>query len=310
LFENELMKDPDIIGVAAKNGGGFFTMAKVTGDSTIQFAYETIDESFLPLLKIPIIGGRNFSPDYPSDSSHSVLVNEAFVKKAGWKNPIGQIVNFFFNDNEKYTVIGVVKDYHYNSLYEKTGPQLFTMKPDNDYGVAYIKIKPNTATASLKFIESTFKNLFPLSPYSYTFKNEENIKSYDAEAKWKQIMLYSAILTIFISCIGLFGLSALSAEKRTKEIGIRKVLGASVQNVVTTLSVDFLKLVMIAMVIAVPLAWMAANKWLEKYPYRIQISWWIFAASGLLVVLVALMTVSFQAIKAAMANPVKSLRSE
>lgn len=184
------------------------------------------------------------------------------------------------------------------------------MKQGNDFGTAYIKIKPNTATASLKYIAATFKKTFPLSPYSYTFMNDQNIKNYEAEAKWKQIMLYSAILTIFISCIGLFGLSVLSAEKRTKEIGIRKVLGASVQSVVTTLSVDFLKLVMIAMIIAIPLAWMAANKWLEKYPYRIQISWWLFASAGLLVIFIALLTVMYQAIKAAIANPVESLRSE
>lgn len=309
LFRYELMKNPDIIGVTAKNGGSWSTQARVNNDSSIQFAYETVDESFLPLLKIPIVEGRNFSKDYPSDSSHSVLVNEAFVKKAGWKNPLGQTVDFFYR-KEKYTVIGVVKDYHYQSLYQKTGPQLFTMRLGNDYGTEYIKIKPNTTSTSLKYIASTFKKLFPINPYSYTFKNDENIKNYEAEAKWKQIMLYSAILTIFISCIGLFGLSVLSAEKRTKEIGIRKVLGASIQSVVTSLSVDFLKLVMIAMVIAIPLAWLAASKWLEKYPYRIQITWWIFAAGGLLVILIALITVSFQAIKAAMANPVESLRSE
>lgn len=310
LFRNELMKDPNIVGVTAKNRGFWTTQARVNGDSSIEFAYETVDESYLPLLKIPIIEGRNFSAAFPSDSSNSVLVNESFVKKAGWKNPIGQIVNFWYRNNEKYTVIGVVKDYHYNSLYEKTGPQLFTMKNDNDYGTSYIKIKSNTATTSLKYIAATFKKIFPLSPYSYTFKNDENIKNYEAEAKWKQIMLYSAILTIFISCIGLFGLSVLSAEKRTKEIGIRKVLGASVRSVVTALSVDFLKLVIIAMAIAIPLAWWAANRWLEKYPYRIQINWWIFTAGGLLVICIALITVSFQAIKAAIANPVDSLRSE
>ncbi len=309
LLRYELMKNPDIIGVAPKNGGFWSTQAKVNNDSSLQFAYATVDESFLPLLKIPIIEGRNFSEDYPSDSSHSVLVNESFVKKAGWKNPIGQTVDFFYR-NEKYTVIGVVKDYHYQSLYQKIDPQLFTMKPGNDYGTSYIKIKPNTASASLKYIAATFKKLFPLSPYSYIFKNEQNIKNYEAEAKWKQIMLYSAILTIFISCIGLFGLSVLSAEKRTKEIGIRKVLGASIRSLVTALSVDFLKLVMIAMIIAIPLAWLAANKWLEKYPYRIHLNWWIFVSAGLLVILIALITISFQAIKAAIANPVKSLRTE
>ena len=204
----------------------------------------------------------------------------------------------------------MVKDYHFQSLNQKITPQLFTMKTGNDYGMAFIKIKPNTETGSLKHIETTFKKLFPRNPYTYTFKDQENMKEYEAEAKWKQIMLFSAILTIFISCIGLFGLSVLSAEKRTKEIGIRKVLGASVNHVVTILSKDFVKLVVIALIIAIPTAWIAANKWLQNYPYRITLSWWLFASAGILVILIALLTVSFQAIKAAIANPVKSLRTE
>ena len=310
LLRQELMKDPGILAVAGKNGGSWGTVARINADSTIDFAYETVDENYLPMLQIRLLKGRNFSSDFPSDSSHSVLVNESFVKKAGWKNPIGQQVNFWYNNNEKYTVVGVVKDYHYQPLNQKIGPQLFTMKADNQYGKAFIKIKPKTETASLKYIAQVFKKLFPLSPFSYTFKNDENIKNYEAEAKWKQIMLFSAILTIFISCIGLFGLTVLSAEKRTKEIGIRKVLGASVKNVVTILSKDFIKLVIIALLIAIPLAWMAANKWLGNYPYRISLSWSMFALAGVLVILIALGTVSFQAIKAAIANPVKSLRSE
>ena len=237
-------------------------------------------------------------------------MNEAFVKKAGWKNPIGQQVNFWYNDNEIYSVIGVVKDYHFKSLTEKIDAQLFTMKASSRFGKAFIKIKPNSTTASLKLIERTFKALFPFTPYSYEFKDLQNIKNYEAEAKWKEIMLFSAILTIFISSIGLFGLSVLSAEKRIKEIGIRKVLGASVRNVVSILSADFLKLVSIALLIAVPLAWLAADKWLQHYPYRITLSWWMFAIAGLLVMLIAFSTVRFQAIKAAIANPVKSLRTE
>ncbi len=142
------------------------------------------------------------------------------------------------------------------------------------------------------------------------FKNDENRKQYADVEKWKQIILFAAILTIFISCIGLFGLSILSAEKRTKEIGIRKVFGASVQDIVTTLSADFIKLVVIALIIASPLVYIAANKWLQNFPYRISISWWVFASAGILVMLIALFTVSFQSIKAAMANPVKSLRTE
>ncbi len=309
LFKNELLKDPNIISVAPRNSGRWGTVAKMSNDSTINFDYETVDESFLSTLKIPLAQGRNFSPDFLSDSANSVLVNEAFVKKAEWKNPIGQTVNFWY-DNKKYNVIGVVKDYHYSSLNEKIGPQLFTMKNDNPYGMVFIKIKPGTAAASLKTIQKTFKQLFPLNPYSYTFMNEENTKKYEAEAKWKQIMLFGAILTIFISCIGLFGLSVLSAEKRKKEIGIRKVLGASVNRVVTILSKDFLKLVFISLTISIPAAWMVANKWLENYPYRITLDWWLFGSAGILVILIAVVTVSFQAIKAAVANPVKSLRTE
>jgi putative ABC transport system permease protein len=310
LLKAELMKSPDIIDVAPKNGGFWGTGAKINGETQIEFAYETVDESYLPMMKIPLVKGRNFSTDFPSDSTHSVLVNETFVAKAGWKEPIGQEVNFWYNEGEKYTVIGVVKDHHYESMGRKIGTQLFTMKPGNDYGKALIKIKPGSETASLKHIEKVFKKLFPISPYIYKFKDEENLKNYEAEAKWKQIMLYSAILTIFISCIGLFGLSVLAAEKRTKEIGIRKVLGASVNGVVSILSKDFLKLVIISLVVSIPLAWLASNKWLENYPYRITLSWWTFAAAGILVVLIALVTVSFQAFRAAMANPVKSLRTE
>jgi putative ABC transport system permease protein len=310
LLKQELKKDPNIIAVASKNNGFWGTVAKVNGDSTMQFAYETVDEDFLPMLKIPVMEGRNFSSAFPSDSSHSVLVNEVFVKKAGWKEAIGQKVNFWYRNNETYTVIGVVKDYHFQALNQKIGPQLFTMKKNNDYGLAIIKIRPNSEKASLKHIEKVFKSLFPISPYSYEFKDQQNLKNYESEAKWKQIMLFGAILTIFISCIGLFGLSVLSAEKRTKEIGIRKVLGASVSGVVTILSKDFLKLVIISLLIAIPIAWILAEKWLLNYPYRIELSWKIFASAALSVILIAIATVSFQAFKAAVSNPVGALRSE
>jgi putative ABC transport system permease protein len=308
-FKQELLKNPDIMDVAPKNGGHWGTMAKIDNDSSIEFTYETVDESYIPMMKIQLLQGRNFLKDHPSDSTTSVIINEAFAKKAGWKDPIGKTVNFIFN-KESYQVIGVVKDYHYEPLNHKIDPQLFTMKYSNNYGLYDIKIRPGTAASSLKFIHQKFKDLYPMSPYSYVFKDEQNRKNYEAEAKWKQIIMFAAILTIFISCIGLFGLSVLSAEKRTKEIGIRKVLGASVSSVVTTLSKDFLKLVIIAMIIAIPAAWLVAGKWLENYPYRISLSWWIFASAAILVILIALATVSFQAIKAAVANPAESLRTE
>jgi len=308
-IRTELMKSPSVADVAFRSGGDWIRSAKVNGETTMDFVYETIDESYLPLLKVPVIKGRNFSKIFPSDSAHSVIVNEAFVKQAGWKDAIGQEVNFWFNE-EKYTVIGVVRDYHYGGMTEKIGPQLFTMKYANQYGTTFIRLNPNTETAALAHIEKTFKQIFPLNPYEYVFKDVENRQRYESEARWKQIILLSAILTIFVSCIGLFGLSVLSAEKRVKEIGIRKVLGASVASVVAILSKDFLKLVIISLVLAIPVAWYAGNRWLENYPYRITLNWWMFATAAVMVSAIALATVGFHAVKAAIADPAKSLRAE
>ncbi len=309
VLKDELLKSDNIISVAPKNGGNWGTVAKINGETQIAFNYETIDENFLPLFKIPLLQGRNFSPDFPADSSHSVLVNESFVQEAGWREPIGQTVNFWY-DKAIYTVVGVVKDYHFADLTHKIGPQVFTMKKDNGYGVVYLKIKPNSETASLAHIEATFKSIFPYSPYSYEFKDVANVKSYESEAKWQQIMLFGALLTIFISCIGLFGLATLAAQKRTKEIGIRKTLGAPVANIVQMLSMDFLKLVSLSFVFSFPIAWYATRQWLHDYPYQVGFNGGIFVFTAGITICVALLTVGFQAIKAALINPVKSLRSE
>ena len=180
------------------------------------------------------------------------------------------------------------------------------MKAGNDYGISFIKIKPGTETASLKYIEQTFKKLFPVSPYSYTFKADENYKNYEAEAKMETDHVVQCHSYHFYFMYWFVWIISIICRKRTKEIGIRKVLGASVNNVVTILSKDFVKLVIMALLIAIPLAWMAANKWLENYPYRISLSWQIFAIAGVLVIFIALATVSFQAIRAALANPIKS----
>ena len=187
---------------------------------------------------------------------------------------------------------------------------MFRMKPDDPWGNLFIKISNQNKAASLNYIQKTFKQIYPFKPYEYSFKDAEVADQYNKEAKWKQIVTFSAILTIFISCIGLFGLATLSAERRKKEIGIRKVLGASVQLIVRKLSTDFLKLVTLSALIASPAAWYAMHKWLENYPYRIAINTWIFLFAAGLVILIALLTVCFHALKAALANPVNSLRSE
>ena len=308
LFKQALLTSPDIVNVAPASAGSNNTV-QLTGGKQINILIETIDPSYLPLLQVPMVAGRNFSPDFPSDSTQAVLVNEAFVQQAGWKQALNQQATSF-EDNKTYTVAGIVKDYHYKPLTEQIAPQIFTMNPHNNYSMVFIKIKPGKESSSLQYIAKTFNHLFPLSPFAYSFKREQNELSYATEARWKQIILFSAILTIFISCIGLFGLSVLSAEKRTKEIGVRKVLGASAGNIVSILSTDFLKLIFISLLLSIPLAWIATNKWLQNYPYRVTLSWQLFALSGLLVILIAMGTVSFQSIKAAIANPVKSLRTE
>lgn len=309
-FSQELLKNPNIASAAPRNGGNWFTVLKVNTDQQMTVDMEIINESFIPTLDLKITKGRNFSAAFASDSSNSVLINEAFVKAANWKEPIGQTVDFFTH-NHKYQVVGVVKDYHFSSLKDSIQPQLFTCDPAmGGFGSMFVKLKATNVPHALSYIEKTYKTMFPTTPYLYTFKAESNEKQYESESRWKQMISFSALITIFISCIGLFGLATLAAERRTKEIGIRKVMGASVQTIVSMLSINFIQLVLLSCVIAFPTVWWAANKFLQNYAYRIEIGWWMFALAMMLTVLVAFITISYQSIKVAISNPVKSLRTE
>jgi putative ABC transport system permease protein len=309
VLRGELLKNQNIIKVAPKNGENWEDIGKINGQQKIQFGLAIIDEEFLPLYKIPVVKGRNFSKDFPSDFTQSVMVNESFVKKASWQNPIGQMVDYPLNSGRKFQVVGVVKDYHYQPLSVEIKPQMFVMQ-STGFGFLNIKIKPNSEANSLAFIEKTFRELFPMNAFVYKFKDLENLRSYESDQKWKEIMFISAILTIFISCIGLFGLATLSAEKRTKEIGIRKVLGASVVSITSLLSKDFIKLVFIALLFSFPMAWYTVSEWLSTYPYRIDIGIQYFIGAAGITIITALLTVSWQSIKAALMNPVKSLKTE
>jgi putative ABC transport system permease protein len=218
-----------------------------------------------------------------------------------------------FLTNEKKRIVGIVKDYHYSSLRDAISPQCFTANPESgepNRRQMLIRIKPNSEASALPHIEETFKKLFPMLPYSYQFDNDQNLERYVAEAKWKQVILFGAVLTIFISAFGLFGLSILTAEKRFKEIGIRKVLGASVRVIVVTLSKDFLVLILLAMTLAMPIAYYGGSRWLETYPYRMDIGPGIFIVAGIVVLFTALATISYQSIKTALMNPVDVLRKE
>lgn len=309
LFGEHLIKNSNIISVAPFRHGE--TNAKVTGDSIMHFNYESVDESFIDMLKLQIVEGRNFSSQFPADSSNAVLVNEAFVKVTGLKDPIGHEINFFLN-NERKMIVGIIKDYHFASLRDAIGPQCFATRPagKETYRQMLIRIKPNSEATSLPYIEKTFKKLFPMQPYTYQFDDEQNRQQYAAEAKWKKVVLFGALLTILISAFGLFGLSILTAEKRFKEIGIRKVLGASVHTIAMTLTKDFLLLISLSLLVAMPIGYFAGTTWLENYPYRINMSVWVFVGTAILVMTIAIFTTSYQSIKASLMNPVESLKRE
>jgi putative ABC transport system permease protein len=259
-----------------------------------------------------LIAGRNFSPEFPSDSLHAVIVNEAFVKEAGWKpeDALGKTVGMMNKSLGQPVIVGVIKDYHFVSLREKIKPALYSMNPQFNFGQIWVKIGPGDVPQSLLLIESTFKKLVPYFPYSYQFMDDIKAADYKTEARLRQLTIIASGLFIFISFIGLFGLAILSIEQRTKEIGIRKVLGAAVLRIARLISKDFVSLVFIAFLIAVPCAHLVVNQWLQKFAYHVTISWWLVVIAGLTVIVLSTAIVGIQAVRAALANPVKNLRTE
>jgi putative ABC transport system permease protein len=236
------------------------------------------------------------------------------MKDLGWKDPIGKRMQFTYDDKRSIgerTVIGVVRDFHTYSLQHKVEPMVLLMPPvasmeDN----LYVKINTSKTKESLAFLEKVYKQFDKNNPVEFHFLDQNFARQYEAEKKQGSLLLAFTVLTIFIACLGLFGLVTFTAAQRTKEIGIRKVLGASVSSIVSVLTKDLMKLVLISFIIASPIAWFIMNKWLQEFAYRITLSWWIFGVAGLSALLIAALVTSFQAIKAALANPVKSLRAE
>lgn len=271
-----------------------------------------VDDAFIPTLNIKVLQGRGFSKDF--FDSASVILNEEAVKQIGWKNPVGKWLEYPGGDNVRFRVIGVVKDFNVQSLQAAMIPfALFHISSKTyDRGAANIvaKIKSPDLTRVISQLESKWKSFAAAEPFDYNFLDAEFDAQYRSEQRLGSIFSIFAGLSIFIACLGLFGLSAFMAERRTKEIGVRKVLGASVQSVVVLLSKDFLKLTFVSMIIAFPVAWYFMNKWLEDFAYRVNIGWTVFLVAALGTLLITLVTISFQAISAAIANPVKSLRTE
>jgi len=308
IFKSELLKNGSILDVVARSEGLYIDGAQANGKD-IGAAIERIDENYLSVLGISILKGRNFSRNFPSDTANAVIVNEAFAKEIGWNDPVGKKISL--GDAKMITVVGMVNDYHFQSLHDKIMPQVLHcgIKPQL-LDEVLIKIRPDEIPQTIGYIQETFKKLSPFDPFQYNFLEELHTREYASEQQWKEIIADATALSIFISCLGLFGLTSLSIVRRTKEIGIRKVLGASAGGITFLVLKDFIKLVMIAFIISIPFTWYSANKWLENFAYRISIEWWIFLIAGLATLLIALLTVSFQTIKAAIVNPVKSLRTE
>ena len=289
------------------DGWGWQWTGSTQEDLKTDFVRMASDADFVKTMGTRLVEGRDIDVyKYPTDSS-AMLLNEAAVKAMHLKNPVGTMVNA---DGGIWHVVGVLKDFIYQSPYEKV-QQLAVLGPKSWFNVIHFKLNPmHTTEKNLQAIQTIFKKYNPQYPFDYKFADESYAVKFRDEQRIGTLAALFAGLTILISCLGLFGLATYMAENRIKEVGVRKVLGASVLTITTLLSKDFLKLVVISLVIASPVAWWAMSTWLEKYTYRVNIGWWVFALAGLLSVAIALITVSYQSIKAAIANPVKSLRTE
>ena len=310
LFREEFRSRPDILKVAARNAGYNESLVKV-GERNIPVQKARVDEAFFPTFGVKVLSGRNFSTAIPSDIMNAVLINESFAREAGWdlNSSIGKMMSYL-NNGRSVTVIGVVNDFHFASLKEKIWPSVYNMDTNFNYGQLWVKIRAVDVAKTMAGIQSGFRKILPYYPFSYRFMEDINARNYKTEEKWEQIIGISSALFIIISCMGLLGLVMLTVTNRTKEIGIRKVLGAAMFRIVLLISGEFLLLIMIAFLVAAPLGYYGANKWLQDFAYRINPGWEIFVWAGLLTMLVAMVTISFQALRAAMANPTNSLRTE
>ncbi|HVG40354.1 MAG TPA: FtsX-like permease family protein, partial [Chitinophagaceae bacterium] len=316
LFKEEIIKNPAVTGIASSELG----IGEGAGWSRSGFDYNGkhkevyeyfIDNDYLNVMNIPLLAGRNFNPALASDTVTSVIINEAMMKDMGWTidNAIGQQLNGY-SETKTPVVIGVVKDFHFRPFSEKVLPQLFHQFSLYKPFKFFIRIKEGDPSKVLTSFENAWKKVVPDLPFKFSFLDEDIDRFYKSEIRWSHIVGLAGGIAIFLACLGLLGLAALATINRTKEIGIRKVLGASVSNIIALLSKDFLKLVLLAFIIATPLAWYFMKQWLQDFAYRIDISWWVFAVTGLFAVLIALITICFQGIKTAIGNPIKNLRTE
>lgn len=292
------------------NPGAYSEVENIKGDLQItNLDLYYVDFDYIPLYNIKMVAGRAFNREFKTDSNEAMIVNEATTRLLGYHSPDQAVGKRFKQWGHEGKIIGVIKDFHYKSLQTPIKPLSIRMDWS---GFSLISVKVNAANVkqTIASIEKEFKALIPNRPFSYYFLDEFFDRQYRNEERFGRLFMNFSVLAIFISCLGLLGLASYSTMQRTREIGIRKVMGASVSNIINLLSRDFLKLVIISFFIAAPVAWYFMNKWLADFAYRTSISWWIFVMAGVLAILIAVITISVQAFRAAVANPVKSLRTE
>jgi putative ABC transport system permease protein len=319
-FKNELLK---ISGVVNATVTGFLPVNGYRGENTlfpstsldpktgISLEQWNVDENYIPTLDIKLLEGRNYSTQFPTDSS-GIIINEAAAKFLGTKDLLNKSLYRIDDIKTKrigeFHIIGIIKNFNFNSLHEVVTPMALVLQKES--GSMAVRIKTSNVYPVITQIRNKWQSMVPGQLFDYSFMDDEFNELYAPEQRTGQLFITFAVLAILIGCLGLFGLVTYSAEQRTKEIGIRKALGASVGNIAGMLSKDFLKLVIISWLIAFPVAWYAMNKWLQDFAYRVSISWWVFASAGIFALIIALLTISSKAIRAAVANPAKSLKSE
>jgi putative ABC transport system permease protein len=321
-LKDELLKNPEVTSVTSAstypgipnlNTMLFYAEGKPSTDF-VDIYMATVENDYFSTLGISIVNGRPFSKEFTADSS-SIILNETAVRQLGYDpmNAVGKKIHYDWQNNH-YTlnIVGVAKDFHFESLHSPIKP--FAFSTTNFFANKYAYVIANLQTAAysktLSRIQDTWSRVNPNMPFAYSFIDQDFQRNYEKEKRTSGIVMSFTCIAILIACLGLFGLATFSAETRTKEIGIRKVLGASEAAIVALLSKDFLKLIVIALVCAFPLSGWVMNKWLNNFAYRIPVSWWMFAVAGSIALLVALITISFQSIRSAFANPVKSMRTE
>ncbi|WP_419212797.1 ABC transporter permease [Maribacter sp. X9] len=315
-IKREFMELPEVVSVAGSRTvpGSHFPAAGTdieTQEGQMEnfspFLYE-IDFDFIPHYEIEVVAGRPYSREFVTDSTQAMIVNESAARSFGYADPQDIIGKRFQQWGREGTIVGVVKDFNYLSLHQKVAPLTLRYSQYGKY--LSLKIKSGNMHQAIRKVERKWEEIAPHRPFLYSFLDQSFNQQYEADFKFKNLFTIFSFLAILIACLGLLGLATYSAVQRTKEIGVRKVLGAEVSSIVVLLSKDFLKLVLIAILIATPFSWYAMSKWLSVYAYQVDISWWVFALSGTIAFIIAFVTVSFHAIKAARTNPVKSLRTE